>query len=151
MSTPNGYRLLDETEDATLSRRKPPWPPLGIFILTILFAPLGALLFGINWARLNQPERRGPVLAAALFAFVVPLVVMASALWYNVDPSRVYWRPVMSLISIAIAYWQLSEQRPAFDSYLARGGQAASTRTLWLCGLLAILFFVGAAFLKSGR
>lgn len=151
MSNSNGYRLLDEMEDRDVSRRRLPWSPLWIFVLTIFIAPAGALFSGINWARLNRPERRGPAFAAALIALVIPFSAAAGAQWFNVTLDRAYWRPAMTLLSFAIAYWQLFEQRPVFDAYLARGGQAASNRTLWLFGILVILFFVFAMFVRSSR
>ena len=148
-STPGGYQLLDEMNSASLSGQKKPWSPTGIFLLTILFAPIGALLFGLNWARLNRPERRMPVFAAGIFALAFPFIIALGTPSLGIVLDRNVARPVVTLVSVAIAYWQLFEQRPVFDAYIRRGGQAASTLVLWLCALLIVVGFVVAVVIRA--
>lgn len=148
-STPGGYQLLDEINSAPLSSQKRPWSPTGIFFITVLFAPMGALLFGLNWARFNRPERRASVFAAGIFALVFPFIIALGAQSLAIALSRDVARLAVALISIAIAYWQLFDQRPVFDAYIRRGGQAGSTRALWLCALLVIVGFVVTVLLRT--
>ena len=74
-SPASGYRIIDETEHSAQAKRKAPWPPLGLFLLTVSLAPIGALLFGVNWARLGFPEKRMLALAAGLFALILPFAI----------------------------------------------------------------------------
>ncbi len=147
---PGGYRIADEIESSS-RHTKSPWSPTGLFFLTVLFAPVGGLLYGLNWARLGFAEKRALVFAASVIplflSFIVPLAAPALGLSFD----RATWRPVMSFLGIAIAYWQLFSQRPYFEAHVARGGERANGWWLWLVALLIILVFVGGAVLRNAR
>src|SRR5688500_1850823 len=98
-STPGGYQLLDEINSAPLSSQKRPWSPTGIFFITVLFAPMGALLFALNWARLNRPERRVLVFAAAVFALGFPFIIALGAQTLGIDVDRNVVRPLGTIVS----------------------------------------------------
>lgn len=151
MSTPapGGYRIADEFEVSAVKRGKLPWPLFGLFVLTILFAPIGALMFGLNWARLGYPEKRAAVFAAGVLALLLPFLLAFSARAMNFTLEPATLRTMVSFAAIVIAYWQLLGQKPHYDAHIARGGERANALWLWGAALLAILFFVGAAFLRA--
>lgn len=150
-SSASAYRIFDEMEHTGAAKGRPPWPPLGLFFLTVLFAPLGAMLFGINWGRLGFPEKRLAVFAAGVLALVLPIAIVAGALVMNFSLDLTTWRPVASFLALVIAYWQLLAQKPSYDAHLFGGGERASTLGLWLCAVIGVLFFVGAAFIRGAR
>lgn len=153
MSTPapGSYRIADEIGSSSARRTKLPWSPTGLFVLTVLFAPVGALLFGLNWARLGFPEKRAAVFAAGVLPLLLAFAIALGAPALGLSLERATWRPLISFLGLAIAYWQLLSQRPHFEAHVARGGERANSWWLWLPALLVVLLLVGAALLRSTR
>lgn len=153
MST-GDYRIIDEVSTAH-SARKPPWNPLALFFMTVLFAPVGAPLFALNWARLGQPEKRVLWLLVAIAVAILPIIagfglaflgVRVESLPVDRQTARILVRaPVF-----VFAYLALNGQRPLFENEMARGARKSNSWPYWLlCLALGGLFFLSLQILTD--
>jgi hypothetical protein len=139
MENPYGYRIIDEGVPSP----KPPWNPVGLFLLTIwAFPPIvGAIWFAINWRRLGHHEKMWRSLLASLVALLLPFVgtMVAVRLGY-VNQIKPYASNVFFLIEVGVGLLFLLAQRPIFDRHRARGGEAANS--WWVLGMGIVLILI---------
>jgi hypothetical protein len=138
------YRLIDEMPG--VKKRRPPYSPLGIFLITWLYLPLSAPFWIINWARLGYPEKRLLTGVMALAVFALPFVW----LWLDRSANVGTVSTVYTMAQFAFAYLQLFGQRPLYQRHILTGGNKAGAWPLWVAAVVAVAIQVALAVTKPG-
>jgi hypothetical protein len=121
--------------------RRPPWSPLGIAVLTLLFSPLPAgILHALNYRRLGWTGRVWLAVAADLLAaLLLTYLILETELWGWVS-------------SIFLATWFYKTQQPSFRKHRADGGGKASILPPMLLSLgILVAFFAGFVYIAADR
>lgn len=144
------YRLLDELEPVTGKSSKPPWSPRLLFFMTVLFAPLGAVLLGINAARLGVPEKRLPAFLSGLGFALMLGGLFYSVHWLHASVTRDNASTAIIITSAGIGYWLYPSQLVLYNRYVARGGQKAGWPGVSLLIVLGIFLFLVRVSIRFG-
>ena len=135
MNAPNEYRLSDEGAG---NARRGPWHPLGLFAITFIFAPVGTLLFWLNWGRLGFSEKQKKWLLPTIFVAALPFVVAILAPQIGIALERGTVRTIGTLAKFAIAYSYHLAQSPIYAGQRERGEKTAPALWLWVTAVVLI-------------
>jgi hypothetical protein len=136
------YRLIDEMPGA--KKRRPPYSPLGIFLLTWLYLPLSAPFWIINWGRLGHPEKRLLTGVMAVAVFALPFVWLG--FYRTADVGTI--STAYTLGQFAFAYFQLYGQRPLYQRHILTSGEKAAAWPLWVTAVVAVAIQIALALTK---
>jgi Tetratricopeptide repeat len=121
---PKRYSIVEEMGNQISlsqdhSRRRAPWSPTGIALISVLFSPLpGGILHALNYSRLGQPGRQG----LALTSNLITTAILFLAFFF----ASGRFQFLVLIVSILIAAYFYKSQEHLFRQYRSTGGQKAS-------------------------
>jgi hypothetical protein len=145
------YTILDEAPVKD-RERQPPWNPgalffimWGLYVVVSLLAPLVGVCFAINWARLGQPQKRLPFLAASAAAFLLPflLVSLTGCLRFPGEKRSAHHQRRRDFLAGHVgAVWPAPALRSASAARRQSGGHSAGAWRLRAVALLCLWLVV---------